>query len=49
MKKDKLVAVASTIVLVSTLSTAYAADEIKTFATVDAAVNSLKVAHDVRE
>lgn len=49
MKKDKLVAVVSTIVLTSTLSTAYAADEIKTFATVDAAVNSLKVAPDVRE
>ena len=49
MKKDKLVAVASTIVLVSTLSAAYAADEIKTFATVDAAIKILKVAPDVRE
>ena len=49
MKKDKLVAVASTIVLASTLSTAYAADEIKTFATVDAAIKILKVAPDVRE
>ena len=49
MKKDKLVVIASAVVLASTLSTAYAADEIKTFANVDAAVNSLKVAPDVRE
>jgi hypothetical protein len=49
MKKDKIVILTSTILLTSTLSFAAAADVAKTFRTVDAGLNVLKVEPDVRE
>ena len=49
MKKDKLVILTSTLFLASTISTAGAADTVRTFRTVDEGIKVLKVEPDVRE
>jgi len=49
MKKDKLVILTSTLFLASTISTAGAADTIRTFITVDEGIKVLKIEPDVRE
>jgi hypothetical protein len=49
MKKDKLVILTSTLFLASTISTAGAADTVKTFKSVDEGIKVLKVEPDVRE
>jgi len=49
MKKDKFITLASLLLVASTISSASAADDVKTFASVEEGLKVLKVAPDVRD